>query len=64
MVDKPNPEAEPKKGGVTIADNVIAKIAYTACREIDGVHALGGRPRAPCPASPPACAAERAARRE
>jgi uncharacterized alkaline shock family protein YloU len=42
MADKPNPEAESRKGGVTIADNVIAKIAYTACREIDGVHALGG----------------------
>ena len=25
-----------------IADTVIAKIAYMACREIDGVHALGG----------------------
>jgi uncharacterized alkaline shock family protein YloU len=42
MVDKPSPEAEPRPGGVTIADNVIAKIAYTACREVDGVHALGG----------------------
>ncbi len=42
MVDKANPEDESKPGGVTIADNVVAKIAYTACREIDGVHALGG----------------------
>jgi uncharacterized alkaline shock family protein YloU len=42
MADKPSPEAERGSGGVTIADNVVAKIAYTACREVEGVHALGG----------------------
>jgi uncharacterized alkaline shock family protein YloU len=42
MVDKPDPDEQQRTGGVTIADSVVAKIAYTACREIDGVHALGG----------------------
>ncbi|HJW74168.1 MAG TPA: Asp23/Gls24 family envelope stress response protein [Thermoleophilia bacterium] len=42
MVDKPDPDDQQRTGGVTIADSVVAKIAYTACREIDGVHALGG----------------------
>jgi uncharacterized alkaline shock family protein YloU len=27
---------------VTIADSVVAKLAHTACRDIEGVHALGG----------------------
>jgi uncharacterized alkaline shock family protein YloU len=42
MADKMKPEAEIKPGGVTIADNVVAKIAHQACRDIEGVHAMGG----------------------
>jgi len=29
-------------GAFEIGDTVIAKIAHMACREVDGVHALGG----------------------
>ena len=40
--EQPDAEAGPPAGSVQIGDNVIAKIAYEACREIEGVHALGG----------------------
>ena len=42
MPEGPKPEAEVGSSGVTIADSVMAKVAYTACRDIEGVHALGG----------------------
>jgi uncharacterized alkaline shock family protein YloU len=42
MVEGPKPDAEVSSSGVTIADSVVAKVAHTACREIAGVHALGG----------------------
>ena len=46
MADEPEqqPETDPSEpgGGVEIGDSVIAKIAHTACRDIEGVHALGG----------------------
>ena len=29
-------------GTVEIGDSVVAKIAYETCREIEGIHALGG----------------------
>ncbi len=35
------PQDEPA-GGVEIGDGVVAKIANTACRDIEGVNALGG----------------------
>ena len=36
-------EHEPRAAGAfEIGDNVIAKIAHMACREVEGVHALGG----------------------
>jgi uncharacterized alkaline shock family protein YloU len=35
-------DAEVQNGSVTIADSVVAKVAHNACREIPGVHALGG----------------------
>ncbi len=34
--------ADPRAGEFEIGDTVIAKIAHMACREVDGVHALGG----------------------
>jgi len=34
--------AGPAGGEFEIGDTVIAKIAHMACREVDGVHALGG----------------------
>jgi uncharacterized alkaline shock family protein YloU len=42
MADAPNPEPGAASGSVTISDNVVAKVAHNACREIEGVHALGG----------------------
>ena len=36
------PDAEAQNGSVTIADSVVAKVAHNACRDIPGVHALGG----------------------
>jgi uncharacterized alkaline shock family protein YloU len=42
MADKVKPEPEGKAGGVTIADSVVAKIAHQACRNVEGVHAMGG----------------------
>ena len=42
MGEAPGADAELRNGNVTIADNVVAKVAHNACREIEGVHALGG----------------------
>lgn len=46
MADEPSeqPEvaAEQPAGSVEISDSVVAKIAFEACRETEGVHALGG----------------------
>jgi uncharacterized alkaline shock family protein YloU len=42
MDETPHPAAEAQNGEVTIADSVVAKVAHNACREIQGVHALGG----------------------
>jgi uncharacterized alkaline shock family protein YloU len=42
MADAPIPESGATNGSVTISDGVVAKVAHNACREIDGVHALGG----------------------
>ncbi len=42
MAEELKPDAEVNDGGVTIADTVVAKVAHNACREIDGVHGLGG----------------------
>jgi uncharacterized alkaline shock family protein YloU len=42
MADAPIPESGATNGSVTISDSVVAKVAHNACREIDGVHALGG----------------------
>jgi len=42
MTDEPAPEVEHDTGQVTIADSVIAKVANMACREVAGVHTLGG----------------------
>jgi uncharacterized alkaline shock family protein YloU len=36
------PEPGPASGEFEIGDTVIAKIAHMACREVEGVHALGG----------------------
>ncbi len=46
-VEPPAPPAAPSDGPVAdgefeIGDTVIAKIAHMACREVEGVHALGG----------------------
>jgi uncharacterized alkaline shock family protein YloU len=35
-----NPEGQ--SSGITISDNVIAKVAYKAISGIEGIHALGG----------------------
>jgi uncharacterized alkaline shock family protein YloU len=40
--DQPEATGEQLGGAVEISDNVVAKIAFEACRETDGVHALGG----------------------
>lgn len=42
MADESKPAVDVNDGGVTIADTVVAKVAHNACREIDGVHGLGG----------------------
>ena len=43
MPDVPSPEnGTTGSGSVTISDSVVAKVAHNACREIEGVHALGG----------------------
>jgi len=38
----PPPDAPSSEGAFEIGDTVIAKIAHMACREVEGVHALGG----------------------
>lgn len=38
----PPPDSPVSDGAFEIGDTVIAKIAHMACREIEGVHALGG----------------------
>jgi uncharacterized alkaline shock family protein YloU len=40
MTEAPKPEAP--ASGVTISDNVVAKVAFKAISGIDGIHALGG----------------------
>jgi uncharacterized alkaline shock family protein YloU len=42
MSETPKPTAAPGGGGVTISDNVVAKVAFKAIGGIDGIHALGG----------------------
>jgi len=42
MTDAPKTEGQAPKSGVTISDNVVAKVAYKACAHVDGIHALGG----------------------
>lgn len=42
MADAQNPENGAGNGSVTVSDSVVAKVAHNACREIEGVHALGG----------------------
>jgi uncharacterized alkaline shock family protein YloU len=40
--DQPEVAGEEPAGAIEISDNVVAKIAFEACRETEGVHALGG----------------------
>ncbi len=42
MTDSTNPDASVPASGVTISDNVVAKVAYKAIAGIEGIHALGG----------------------
>lgn len=42
MIDTPKSESPAAGSGVTISDNVVAKVAYKACARIEGIHALGG----------------------
>ena len=42
MTDTPKPEVPVATSGVTISDNVVAKVAFKAIAGIDGIHALGG----------------------
>jgi uncharacterized alkaline shock family protein YloU len=43
MAEEPQqPEAGMPSQPVTISDSVVAKVAHNACREIAGVHGLGG----------------------
>ena len=42
MTDAPKTEGTAPVSGVTISDNVVAKVAYKACARVDGIHALGG----------------------
>lgn len=42
MTDSTNPDASAPTSGVTISDNVVAKVAFKAISGIDGIHALGG----------------------
>jgi uncharacterized alkaline shock family protein YloU len=42
MTDTPKPAAPAAVSGVTISDNVVAKVAFKALSGIEGVHALGG----------------------
>ncbi len=42
MTDTSKPEVPAATSGVTISDNVVAKVAFKAIAGIDGVQALGG----------------------
>lgn len=42
MDEADRPVPDDSSGSVTIADSVVAKVAHNACRDISGVHALGG----------------------
>ena len=42
MTDSANPDVPAPASGVTISDNVVAKVAYKAIAGIEGIHALGG----------------------
>jgi uncharacterized alkaline shock family protein YloU len=42
MTDAPNSEGQAAVSGVTISDNVVAKVAYKACMGVEGIHTLGG----------------------
>ena len=42
MTDTPKPDAPAVVSGVTISDNVVAKVAFKAITGIDGIHSLGG----------------------
>jgi uncharacterized alkaline shock family protein YloU len=42
MTEAPKSDAPAPSSGVTISDNVVAKVAYKAVTGIDGIHALGG----------------------
>jgi uncharacterized alkaline shock family protein YloU len=42
MTDSTNPDVSASTSGVTISDNVVAKVAYKAVSGIEGIHALGG----------------------
>lgn len=42
MTDSTNPDVPTSASGVTISDNVVAKVAYKAVSGIEGIHALGG----------------------
>jgi len=41
MSEIPRPEAPGESGGVQISDAVVAKIAYKALLDVEGVHGLG-----------------------
>lgn len=42
MTDSTNPDVSAPTSGVTISDNVVAKVAFKAISGIDGIHVLGG----------------------
>lgn len=42
MPDESRQDIESVNPSVTISDNVVAKVAHNAVREIAGIHALGG----------------------
>jgi len=42
MTETPKPEVPAASSGVTISDNVVAKVAFKAVSGIEGIHALGG----------------------
>jgi uncharacterized alkaline shock family protein YloU len=42
MTETPKPQAPAATSGVTVSDNVVAKVAFKAITGIEGIHALGG----------------------
>ena len=42
MTDTSRPKAPTAASGVTISDNVVAKVAFKAITGIEGIHTLGG----------------------